>query len=259
MLGSGLGEFANRLENATSIAYQEIPHFCKPTVEGHSGNLVLGTLPHESGKPLHIACMQGRFHCYEGHSQQVVTFPIRVAKQLGAHTLLATNAAGGINLAYKPGTLMMICDHINFTGDNPLTGENPCDELKNPYGPRFLDMTSAYDQGLRNHLKAIGSKQGIELQEGVYLGLGGPTYETPAEIRMFRTFGADAVGMSTVPEVIVARHEGLRVTGISCITNAAAGITGEALSHEEVTETANAVKAQFITLLQQFLTTLPKA
>ncbi|MEB3286079.1 MAG: purine-nucleoside phosphorylase [Vampirovibrionales bacterium] len=254
VLGSGLGAYADRLENPTVIPYGEIPHFHPSAVEGHAGNLVLGDLKDADGKTLKVGCLQGRFHYYEGHEMAAVTFPIRVLAALGAKTLLVTNAAGGVNATYKPGTLMLISDHLNLTGQNPLRGANAVGIDGKPLGARFSDMTHAYDQTLRQHLKTIAQAEGIVLEEGIYAGLSGPSYETPAEIRMLRTLGADAVGMSTVAEVIVARHMGMRVAGVSCITNAGAGITGEALSHAEVTETAERVKADFTRLLHGFLT-----
>lgn len=243
ILGSGLGAYAESIPNAVVIPYEEIPHFHQSTVEGHSGNLVLGEL-----RPgFHVACMQGRFHFYEGHDMETVVFPARVMKLLGAEILLVTNAAGGINVNFTPGTLMMIEDHINFLGTNPLIGKN-IDEL----GPRFPAMQDAYHPELRALLETVAKEKNIPLQKGVYLATTGPSYETGAEIKMMRGFGADAVGMSTVPEVIAANHMAMKVLGISCITNLAADISPERLNHQEVMETANRVKAQFIELLDGF-------
>ena len=246
VLGSGLGDFADELHNRVVIPYNEIPHFHQSSVAGHAGNLVLGSLG-----GLHLACMQGRFHFYEGHSMQEVTYPIRVFKKLGARFLLVTNAAGGINTSFKPGTLMLINDHLNLMGDNPLVGKN-WDE----FGPRFPDMSEAYSKKLRDLAKEASKSTTVELAEGVYAGLRGPTYETPAEIRMLRTLGADAVGMSTVPEVIVANHMSMDVLGISCITNMAAGTTDQKLDHAEVMETADRVRTQCIGLLSEIVNRL---
>ncbi|MFE5317092.1 purine-nucleoside phosphorylase [Paenibacillus sp. NPDC056579] len=239
ILGSGLGVIADLVENATVIQYDQIPHFPVSTVEGHAGELLLGTI---QGK--HVLLMKGRFHMYEGYGVEVVSFPVRVMKELGVKTLLVTNAAGGINTSYEVGDLMLIKDHINFTFRNPLIGPN-LSEL----GVRFPDMSEAYSRALRQTAKKVAEEQGVKLQEGVYIGLLGPTYETPAEIRMMRTLGADAVGMSTVAEVIVARHAGIEVLGFSCISNMAAGILDQPLSHEEVMETTERVKPKFLKLI----------
>ncbi|WP_282935706.1 purine-nucleoside phosphorylase [Paenibacillus sp. RC67] len=239
ILGSGLGVIADLVENATVISYGDIPHFPVSTVEGHAGELLLGTI---QGK--HVLLMKGRFHLYEGYGVEVVSFPVRVMKELGVKTLLVTNAAGGINTSYEVGDLMLIKDHINFTFRNPLIGPN-----LNELGVRFQDMSEAYNRKLRQTAKEVAAEQGIKLQEGVYIGLLGPTYETPAEIRMMRTLGADAVGMSTVAEVIVARHAGIEVLGFSCISNMAAGILDQPLSHEEVMETTERVKPKFLKLI----------
>lgn len=247
VLGSGLGDFADTLQNVHYIPYADIPHFHCATVAGHAGRLAIGEIV--PGFP--IACMQGRFHFYEGADMQTVVFPTRVLKALGAEFLIVTNAAGGINLNFHPGTLMLIEDHLNFMGDNPLKGPNP-DEL----GPRFLDMTEAYAKDLRQIAQQVAKNNDFTLESGVYAGLSGPTYETPAEIRMLRAIGADAAGMSTVPEVIVANHMGMRVLGISCITNAAAGISGKKLSHQEVMETAEQTKQRFVILLNGILNQL---
>jgi purine nucleoside phosphorylase I, inosine and guanosine-specific len=239
IMGSGLGVLADRLEDAVTIAYHDIPHFPISTVEGHAGELLVGTL---SGKP--VLLMRGRFHMYEGYGPELTAFPVRVMKALGVKSLLVTNAAGGINLAFASGNLMLISDHINLTGRNPLIGPND-EEL----GPRFPDMSEAYSKRLRGIASETAKELGIPLQEGVYVGLLGPSYETPAEIRMLRTLGADAVGMSTVAEVIAARHSGIEVVGISCITNMASGILDQPLSHSEVMETAERVKSQFLGLV----------
>ncbi|CAM5792309.1 MULTISPECIES: purine-nucleoside phosphorylase [Brevibacillus] len=239
VLGSGLGVLADEIENPVIIPYHEIPGFTVSTVVGHKGQLVIGKL---QGKQ--VVAMQGRFHYYEGHGLDAVVFPIRVMKMLGVETIIVTNAAGGINENYQPGNLMLIADHINMTFRNPLIGPN--DEQ---LGARFPDMSEAYSKALRGLAKEVAAEQGIELQEGVYVGLLGPSYETPAEIRMLRILGGDAVGMSTVPEVIVAKHMKMNVLGISCISNMAAGILEQPLSHEEVMETTEKVKAQFLSLI----------
>lgn len=243
ILGSGLGMLADEIQNPITIAYDQIPHFPVSTVEGHAGELVIGELEGQK-----VITMRGRFHLYEGHALESVTFPIRVMKAIGVETILVTNAAGGVNTSYKPGNLMLIQDHINLMYRNPLIGPNEA-----ALGERFPDMSSAYDGQLRELAAKVASQQGIDLQSGVYAGVLGPSYETPAEIRMIRTVGADAVGMSTVPEVIVARHAGIRVLGISCITNMAAGILPQPLSHDEVMETAERVKGDFIQLLHGIL------
>jgi purine-nucleoside phosphorylase len=243
ILGSGLGAFADNLAGATKIDYSEIPHFPRSSVVGHSGKLVIG----DRGGARCVA-MQGRVHMYEGHSAATVAFPARVLIALGAKILIVTNAAGGLNAAWPPGTLMLIRDHVDMLRDHPLRGPN--DER---LGPRFPDMTRAYAAELRELARAAAKQSGATLQEGVYVAMPGPTYETPAEVKMLQTLGADATGMSTVPEVIVARHMGARVIGISCITNHAAGITGEELSHAEVTETANRVRSTFEGLLDAIL------
>ena len=243
VLGSGLGVLADEIENPVVIPYDEIPGFTKSTVVGHKGQLVIGKL---RGKQ--VVAMQGRFHYYEGHDLEAVVFPIRVMKLLGVETMIITNAAGGINESYGEGNLMLIRDHINLTARNPLIGPND-DEM----GTRFPDMSEAYSKDLRNLAKNVAEEQGINLQEGVYVGLLGPSYETPAEIRMLRTLGADAVGMSTVPEVIVARHMNVKVLGISCISNMAAGILEQPLSHEEVMATTERVKSQFLTLVKEIV------
>lgn len=236
ILGSGLGGLADEIADPVKIAYKDIPNFPVSTVEGHAGKLVFGKLVGTE-----VVAMQGRFHYYEGYGMQQVTFPVRVMKSLGVETLMVTNAAGGINQHFSPGDLMIIADHINLMGTNPLIGPNDPD-----FGVRFPDMSEAYSHQLRMMAKQTASELKMEVKEGVYAALTGPTYETPAEIRMLRVLGADAVGMSTVPEVIVARHSGLKVLGISCITNMAAGILDTPLSHAEVIETTERVKADFL-------------
>lgn len=246
ILGSGLGELAQEIENPVTIAYQDIPNFPVSTVEGHKGCLVMGKL---CGKG--VVCMQGRFHYYEGYSLKQVVFPVYIMKQLGAKKLIATNAAGGINKSYLPGDLMLISDHINLMGTNPLIGKND-DTL----GTRFPSMTEGYSLRLREIAKKAAAEVQINLQEGVYAAMTGPSYETPAEIRFLRTIGADAVGMSTVPEVIAANHCGMEVLGISCITNMASGVTDKPLSHEEVIETTNKASERFIALVKSIIALL---
>ncbi len=241
VLGSGLGSFADRIEQPSVIAYTDIPHFPRPTVEGHSGRLVVGTIAEAP-----VAVMQGRVHAYEGYSPEEVTFPIRVLGRLGIRTLVVTNAAGGIRLDLRQGQLVLLSDHINFTGRNPVSGAN--DER---LGPRFFDMTEAYSKRLR-----LLAHSAAELSEGVYLAVSGPSFETPAEINAFRTLGADLVGMSTVQEVIVARHMGIEVLGISCVTNMGAGILDQAINHHEVMETGARVQAQLTNLLTALLPAL---
>ncbi len=248
VLGSGLGAFADKVADAVTIPFAEIPHFPKSTVPGHSGKLVVGTL---DGVP--VAVMQGRVHAYEGYTSQEVTFPIRVLGLLGVKTLIVTNAAGGIRPGLKQGDLVLLSDHINFTGRSPVEGEN--DER---FGPRFFDMTEAYSKPLRKLAATIAERAGFLLAEGVYLCVLGPSFETPAEIRAFQVMGADLVGMSTVQEVIVARHMGVEVLGISCVTNLAAGIQLEPLSHEEVMETGRRVAARFAQLLTDLIPAIQK-
>lgn len=246
ILGSGLGPYAESFQKKTVIPFHELPHFPRSTVLGHSGNLVLGEA---EGVP--AAAMQGRVHLYEGYSMAEVTYPVRVLGGLGVRQLIVTNAAGGINVSFQPGDLMLITDHINLMGTNPLIGKNS-DEL----GPRFPDMSEAYDTGMCELALRVAGERKIPLRQGVYLGLTGPSYETPAEIRMFRSLGADAVGMSTVPEVIVANHMGIRVLGISCITNMAAGILPRKLTHQEVMDTTQMVQEKFISLLRAIIPAL---
>lgn len=243
ILGSGLGDYAEALEDAVKLPYSEIPSFPRSTVAGHAGMWCCGTL---YGK--RVVMMQGRFHYYEGYGMKDVTLPVRVMQKIGVKTLIVTNAAGGVNLGYHPGELMVIGDMFSMTAQNPLIGPN-----LDAFGPRFPDMSCAFDKELRALAHECANEQGFALREGVYAQMTGPTYETPAEIRMLRTLGADAVGMSTVPEVIVARHGGMRVLGISCITNMAAGILDQPLNHAEVTETANRVKGQFRNLLDRII------
>lgn len=239
ILGSGLGVLADLIEEATIFPYGDVPHFPVSTVEGHAGELVAGTV---QGKG--VLMMKGRFHLYEGYEGGSVTFPVRVMKALGVETLIVTNAAGGVNTGFRVGDLMLISDHINLMNRSPLIGPNDPS-----FGVRFPDMSEAYAKRLRALAHQAAAEQGIALEEGVYAGLLGPTYETPAEIRMVRTLGGDAVGMSTVPEVIAARHAGIEVLGISCITNMAAGILEQKLSHAEVIETTERVKQTFLSLV----------
>lgn len=241
ILGSGLGVLADEIESPVRIAYGDIPHFPVSTVEGHAGQFVFGTLGGRS-----VVAMQGRFHYYEGYTQQQVTLPIRVMSALGVRSVLVTNAAGGVNTAYTPGDLMILTDHINFSGRNPLVGKN-LEEM----GPRFPDMSEIYAKAFGSGIEKVAAELDIPVQKGVYVMMSGPSYETPAEIRMLRTLGADAVGMSTVPEAIVARHCGMSVAGISCITNMAAGILDQPLNHQEVMETAEMVKQRFIRLVRE--------
>ena len=246
ILGSGLGGYAERLDDAASIDYADLPGFPRSHVVGHAGRLWLGTR-----RGARCVAMQGRVHMYEGHDAATAAFPARVLIALGARVLIITNAAGGLVADWPPGTLMLIRDHIDLLRDHPLRGPN--DER---LGPRFPDMTRAYAPALRELVREAAARSAIDLQEGVYVAMPGPTYETPAEVRMLQTLGAHATGMSTVPEVVVANHMGARVIGLSCITNKAAGITGEALSHAEVTETAARVRTTFEALLDAILAAL---
>ena len=243
ILGSGLGVLADEIENPIKISYDEIPNFPVSTVEGHKGQLVIGKL---EGKT--VIAMQGRFHYYEGYTMKDITFPVRVMKELGIETIFVTNAAGGSNKDFKPGDLMIITDHINLGGYNPLIGKND-DRL----GVRFPDMSSAYNREYIDIAKKCAKELDINIKEGVYAFFTGPVYETPAEVRMARILGADAVGMSTVPEVIVASHSNLKVIGISCITNMAAGILDQPLNHEEVIETTQKVKSEFLSLVKSIV------
>jgi purine-nucleoside phosphorylase len=243
VLGSGLGAFAEEIENAVKISYEEIPHFARSTVEGHAGRLVLGEV---AGVP--VAVQQGRFHYYEGYDLPEVTFPIRVFGLLGIKNLILTNAAGSINSDFKPGSLMLISDHLNLMGANPLRGQN--DER---FGARFPDMSEVYSRDYQRIARAAARESNFDLRRGVYCALTGPTYETPAEIHYLRRVGADAVGMSTVPEAIIARHQGMKILAISCISNYAAGISGEEINHEEVMETGRQVADTFKTLLKKIV------
>lgn len=243
VLGSGLGALADDLESSTAIPYNEVPGFARPTVEGHAGRLVLGKMGGVA-----VAAMQGRFHFYEGYTLEEVTFPVRVLGLLGAKTLVLTNAAGGLNNSLQQGSLMLISDHLNLMGASPLRGPN--DER---FGPRFPDMSAVYDRAYQEIAVQEAHAIGTELRRGVYAALPGPNYETPAEIRMLRALGADAVGMSTVPEAIVARQMSLRVLGISCITNMAAGVLDKPIDHGEVIETGERVRATFTELLRHIV------
>ncbi len=256
VLGSGLGSFADELADPVKIPYEQIPHFSRSTVEGHAGQLVLGEI---DGLP--IAVQQGRFHFYEGYEMDQVTFPIRAFGRMGIENVILTNAAGSLSTEMTPGSLMLISDHLNCMGVNPLRGVND-----SRFGPRFPDMTAAYDTDLQELVSEAAdqiAKERFEngddevltdfLHRGIYCGLSGPTYETPAEVRMYRLLGADAVGMSTVPEAIVARHQGMRVVGISCITNFAAGMTDEEIDHAEVMETGARVADVFKELLRRII------
>lgn len=246
ILGSGLGELADEITNAVKIPYSEIPHFPVSTVEGHAGQLVVGSLQGQD-----VIAMQGRFHYYEGYSMQEVTFPVRVMKELGVDLLLVTNACGGMNKAFAPGDLMIISDHLNMTGDNPLIGQNH-EEL----GPRFPDMSHAYTPELVTFVEETASKLEINIQKGVYAGVTGPTYMSGAELIMLRNLGGDVVGMSTVPEVIVARHANMKVIGISCITDMAIGEEIQGITHAEVVEVANRTKPKFIKLVKEIVSTV---
>ena len=246
ILGSGLGDFADTLEDKVVIPFSDIPHFPQATVEGHTGAFVFGTREGTS-----VAALQGRLHNYEGHPQQIITIPVRIMALLGVKQLILTNAAGGVNLNYVPGDLMLISDHINFSGSNPLLGQN-----LPQFGPRFPDVSDIYTVSLRKAIAKTAETQGIALRQGVYMMFSGPNYETPAEIRFARTIGADAAGMSTVPEAIVAAQCGMEVVGISCITNMAAGILPQKLNHQEVMETAAIVHDKFHRLLTLILQTI---
>ena len=244
VLGSGLGAFAEELQERVIVPYEEIPGFAHSTVEGHAGRLVIGQA---AGVP--VVAMQGRFHYYEGYSFEEVVFPIRVFKFLGAHTVVLTNAAGGINVEFDKGTLMVISDHLNLMGASPLRG--PHDER---FGARFPDMTEVYAHALQEMVVEEAHKMGLEMRRGIYAALSGPSYETPAEIRMLRTLGADAVGMSTVPEAIAARQMGMSVIGVSCITNLASGVVADQpIDHSEVLETGANVRVAFTELLRRII------
>lgn len=243
ILGSGLGDYAERLENQVVIPYTDIPNFPVSTVAGHAGAFVFGT---HNGKP--VVCMRGNLHYYEGYSMQELSIPVRTMSKLGVKTLIITNAVGGVNTFLKPGDFVLISDHINMSGNNPLIGRN-----YNDYGPRFPDMGDIYTRRLRTRIKNVADEQGIDLKEGIYLMYSGPNYETPAEIRAFRSLGADVVGMSCVPEAIVARHCGMRVAAISCVTSMAAGVLDNEKSHETVLATASRVRNEFSRLLNMII------
>src|SRR5215204_4337389 len=243
VLGSGLGDFANSLDDRVAIPYGDLPHWPKSNVIGHEGKLVVG-----KSRGRTIAALAGRVHLYEAHDVRTVTFAVRVLGVLGVKTLILTNAAGGVNTRFFQGALMVIDDHINLSGANPLTGDN-----EDRFGPRFPDMTEVYSSRLRGIADRAGKALGLQLPHGIYVALLGPSYETPAEIRYLRTIGADAVGMSTVHEAIAARHMGMDVLGISCITNMAAGVLPQPLNHDEVMETARRVRGSFIALLEGIL------
>lgn len=246
ILGSGLGAFVKDIKVETTIPYSEIPNFAGTSVEGHSGNLIFG---HMGGKP--IIALQGRLHYYEGHSMDTVVFPTRVMALLGIQYLILTNSAGGLDEDMQSGDFMIIEDHINLTGANPLMGPN-MKEL----GPRFPDMSEAYDRKLIDQLEKVFKKHNVRYHRGVYAGVSGPTYETPAEVRFLKMIGCSAVGMSTVPEAIAANHLGLRVAALSCVTNLAAGLAKHKLTHQEVTETARRVEKTFATVLEEFISGL---
>ncbi|MGX7108575.1 purine-nucleoside phosphorylase [Facklamia miroungae] len=241
ILGSGLGDLAEEIVNPVKIPYEQIPDFPVSTVEGHAGQLVYGSLAGQK-----VIALQGRFHYYEGYDLETVTYPIRIFKELGVKSLILTNAAGGVNTSFKPGDLMVISDQLNFTGENPLIGKN------NSQGPRFVDMSQTYSKRGIELLHQTAKDLGFHLQEGVYAWMTGPSYETPAEIKAIRLMGGDAVGMSTVPEAIVAKHCGLEVLGVSCITNFASGMQ-ETLNHEEVMAISKEVKPRFKQLIYQVI------
>ncbi|ERJ11701.1 purine-nucleoside phosphorylase [Haloplasma contractile] len=240
ILGSGLGELANEIQNAIVIPYSDIPNFASSEAVGHANELVIGDLNEKT-----VIAMKGRFHYYEGYSLDQVTFPVRVMKALGVEKLIITNSCGAVNESFEPGDLMLITDHLNLVSTNPLIGKND-DDL----GPRFIDLSTVYNKDMRNLARDVANGQELTLREGVYTWWSGPAYETPAEIRMIRTLGGDAVGMSTVPEAIVATHAGIKVLGISCLTNMAAGILDQPLTHEEVIITAGNVRSKFISLVK---------
>lgn len=243
ILGSGLGDLAEEIEDRVNVKYEDIPNMPRSTVAGHAGQFVFGKL---KGKD--VVMMQGRIHFYEGHPMEVLALPIHIMKYMGVEQLIVTNAAGGVNTEFTPGDLMIISDHINFAFSNPLIGKND-DKI----GPRFPDMSNPYDKDLIELAEKVGESLNIELKKGVYLMMTGPTYETPAEIKMVRILGGDAVGMSTVPDVITAKHCGLKVLGISCITNMAAGILDQPLCHSEVIETSTRVKSTFTALVKEII------
>ncbi len=246
ILGSGLGNLAEEIEGATIISYKDIPNFPMTKIAGHAGRLVVGKL---NGKK--VMCMQGRFHFYEGYDMKIVSMPVRVMKLLNCKALIVTNAAGGVNRNFDEGCLMLIDDFINYMGDNPLVGDNV-----EQFGVRFPDMTKALDENFKEIAVKCAKELDINLQRGTYMAFRGPNYETPAEIRFASVIGADAVGMSTVPEILVARHCNLPTVGISCITNMAAGITGKELNHKEVEEVAKKVNSQFRSLIKAIISNM---
>lgn len=244
ILGSGLGSFANHLESPVSIAFEDIPHFPVSTVEGHEGKMVIG-----SYKDIPVLILQGRFHYYEGYSMDQVVFPVRCMISLNIPNLIVTNAAGSVDKNFKPGDLMLIRDHIKFHSDSPLRGPNI-----DAFGPRFSDMSDPYTKEIRQLAKDSAARLNISLKEGVYYYMAGPSYETASEVKAIKTLGANAVGMSTAPEVIVASHGGMKVMGLSCITNMATGILDQPIGHEEVIKTGEIVKEKFIALLKSIIT-----
>ena len=246
VLGSGLGTFADNFEEAVTVPYQDIPGFGRSTAVGHAGQLVIGKIDQ-----VPLLAMKGRLHHYEGYSFEEVTFPLRTLKLLGLKTIILTNASGGVNVQFNPGTLMVITDHLNLMGNNPLIGPND-----DRFGPRFPDMSAVYSPALQEIVMEEAKEMGVDIRRGVYAALTGPSYETPAEIHLMRNCGADAVGMSTVPEAIVARHMDMEVLGISCITNLAAGVTDEPISHEDVMATGDRVSATFTQLLRRVVVRL---
>jgi len=247
ILGSGLGELGDEVENPVSIDYEEIPGFLESKVEGHAGRLILGEL---EGSPVYL--MQGRYHYYEGHQISELVFPIQVMDAMGCGQMIVTNAAGAVNENFDVGQIALITDHINFLGNNPLFGEND-----SRVGPRFVDMTYAYDPELNDLARKKAEDRGFNLREGVYVASMGPTYETPAEVKMYRSWGGDMAGMSTVPEVIAANHAGMRVLGLSCITNMAAGILDQPLDHEEVIQATEEAKSKFKGLTRDLISQMP--
>ncbi len=248
VLGSGLGIYIDQMQNKTIIPYEDIPHFRRTSVEGHSGALIIGEIHGVS-----VAALQGRLHAYEGHPMEEIVLPVRTLAAIGVEILFLTNASGGINPNFHPGDLVSITDHINLSGRNPLVGPNIAE-----LGPRFPDMGNAYDSELRKLLAAVARNHHVEIKDGVYCSVLGPTYETPAEIRMLRIIGADLVGMSTVPEVIAANHLGLKVVGVACITNYAAGIKQEKLNHADVKKVAEKAMVGFATILTETIGELKK-
>ncbi|PIE01591.1 MAG: purine-nucleoside phosphorylase [Acidobacteria bacterium] len=246
ILGSGLGDFGSRLENPTILRYEDIPGFKPCGVEGHQGNLIIGEVAGQT-----LLCQQGRYHYYEGHSMSDVVFPVRVMAALGIKNLLVTNASGACNREYAGGDIMLIEDHINFMGTNPLIGKNLTE-----MGPRFPDMTYAYSPQFRRDFERVAAENQVQIRKGVYLAVTGPSYETPTEIRMFQTLGADVVGMSTVPECIAANHCGMKVLGLSCVSNAAAGLSDATLSHDEVKDVIGKMSRTFERLVTQWIHTL---